>query len=58
MVQLTIGSYCPNCANIERPYYSQYYNNLYQNPCFNCANYPANGGSGVCHCILGTPKIY
>lgn len=25
--------------------------------CENCSNNPANGGNGVCHCILGTPKI-
>lgn len=27
-------------------------------PCANCPNNPINGGSGICHCILGTPKIY
>lgn len=25
--------------------------------CKNCNNHPSNGGSGVCHCILGLPKI-
>lgn len=25
--------------------------------CRCCPNHPNNGGSGVCHCILGTPKI-
>lgn len=25
--------------------------------CINCSNHPSNGGSGICHCTLGTPKI-
>lgn len=25
--------------------------------CQNCSNNPKNGGSGICHCTLGTPKI-
>lgn len=29
----------------------------YQNPCTYCSNNPENGGSGICHCTLGTPKI-
>lgn len=27
------------------------------NPCLTCPNDPRNGGSGVCLCTLGTPKI-
>ena len=27
------------------------------NPCKNCPNDPSNGGSGICHCVLGCPKI-
>ena len=27
------------------------------NPCKNCPNHPDNGGSGICHCILGSPKV-
>lgn len=27
------------------------------NPCKNCSNNPKNGGSGICNCILGLPKI-
>lgn len=30
----------------------------YDSPCSNCSNNPRNGGSGICHCILGTPVIY
>ena len=26
-------------------------------PCDACSNNPKNGGSGICHCILGSPKI-
>ena len=25
--------------------------------CKNCSNHPSNGGSGICHCTLGTPVI-
>lgn len=25
--------------------------------CKHCSNHPTNGGSGICHCILGLPKI-
>lgn len=25
--------------------------------CDNCSNNPKNGGSGVCHCTLGSPII-
>ena len=25
--------------------------------CKHCSNNPRNGGSGICHCTLGTPTI-
>ncbi len=25
--------------------------------CFSCPNNPKNGGDGICHCVLGSPKI-
>ena len=25
--------------------------------CRNCPNHPSNGGSGICHCILGTEPV-
>lgn len=28
-----------------------------QSSCVNCSNNPKNGGSGICHCTLGQPKI-
>ena len=36
----------------------QHSNNLLNDPCIKCSNNPANGGSGICHCILGTQTIY
>ena len=27
------------------------------NPCKNCPNHPDNGGSGICNCTLGLPKV-
>lgn len=29
-----------------------------QSACQHCLNNPINGGSGICHCILGQPIIY
>lgn len=29
-----------------------------ESPCSKCNNNIKNGGSGICHCILGTPVIY
>jgi len=26
--------------------------------CEKCPNHPSNGGSGICHCILGSQVIY
>ena len=26
--------------------------------CKRCSNHLSNSGSGICHCILGIPKIY
>lgn len=26
--------------------------------CRNCPNHPLNGGSGICHCILGQRPVY
>lgn len=35
------------------------YINFYENsPCINCSNNPKNGGSGICHCILGSQITY
>ena len=29
-----------------------------QPACINCSNNPKNGGSGICHCILGGQPVY
>lgn len=29
----------------------------YGNPCNACLNHPKNGGSGICNCSLGGPKV-
>ena len=31
--------------------------NTIPDPCKNCSNHPSNGGSGICNCTLGLPKI-
>lgn len=28
-----------------------------QSACHGCSNHPDNGGSGICNCIIGLPKI-
>lgn len=32
-------------------------NNFAQPVCENCSNNPKNGGSGICHCILGQMQV-
>lgn len=48
--------WCPLIADepITPPVLVQSYDQL---PCIYCPNNPKNGGSGICHCTLGTPKI-
>lgn len=49
----------------ERPYdhiWDMYFDEfedyeLTPNACKTCPNHPKNGGCGICHCTLGTPKI-
>lgn len=43
---------------IERIEFAKSFSNLYPTACKHCSNNPANGGSGVCNCTLGTPTIY
>ena len=31
--------------------------NILPQDCDSCMNNPKNGGSGICHCIIGSPKI-
>ena len=52
---------CPKCGwqhtesteTIRVPYVVS--DSVYPNNCKYCGNNPENGGSGVCHCILGNP---
>lgn len=32
-------------------------NSFMSDACKNCPNHPSNGGTGICHCILGSPVI-
>ena len=34
-----------------------YYRNTLPSSCDNCSNNPKNGGSGICHCILGLSTV-
>lgn len=46
---------CINPAVLRKTYPISYgsFKPQNQNPCQYCSNNPANGGSGICHCILG-----
>lgn len=44
------------------PPYDSYWTTLNVNsyipePCKACPNHPSNGGSGICNCTLGLPKV-
>lgn len=45
-----------NFNNSNTYYYGESFSFSY--PCSWCANNPKNGGTGVCNCTLGTPKVY
>lgn len=61
---------CPKCLDFKKYsdkidykdlyksfYESKTFSNIPKN-CVNCSNHPSNGGSGVCHCILGLQTFY
>ena len=33
-------------------------NSFMSDACKNCPNHPSNGGTGICHYILGTQTVY
>lgn len=62
---------CENCTRYQgnyrtnlkeyNPWWSYQVTTTFSNisePCQNCPNHPSNGGSGICHCILGTKIFY
>lgn len=62
------GWQCPRCGRINAPWVescscqmptyvtTKWYTNV-PSYCQGCSNHPSNGGSGICHCILGGTKI-
>ena len=51
--------YCRSTGCINPNYmYIVFYSNAAPEPCRNCLNNPINGGTGICHCILGNPVRY
>ena len=44
-----------NIFKLTLPYVD---NEFILEPCKSCPNHPSNGGSGICHCMLGTRIRY
>ena len=58
----TVLGYCKTSTCIN-PYYRSKWDwnftpEILPHQCQNCLNNPKNGGSGICHCVLGTKTIY
>lgn len=53
--------YCKTTGCINPVYqqiiFNNHSNNIFPASCVNCKNNPSNGGSGICNCTIGTPKI-
>lgn len=64
------GWICPKCGRVNAPwvmacpcsetktYTTTWATTGVPSACAQCKNNPNNGGSGVCHCTLGTQTIY
>ena len=51
VVQPNTYVYKPTAPTIYWP------NNGIPEACRSCANHPSNGGTGICHCTLGSPSV-
>jgi len=64
------GWICPRCGRVNAPWVAScscngsvfkkintWTESDIPEACRSCSNHPSNGGSGICHCTLGTPKI-
>lgn len=66
---MAYGWVCPRCGRVNAPWASQCgcSGSMFvkintppefkASPCASCSTNPANGGSGNCNCILGTPQV-
>ena len=66
---INYGWVCPRCGRVNAPWASQCgcSGSIFvkintppefkASPCASCSTNPANGGSGNCNCILGTPQV-
>ena len=59
-VNKSSDGYCltTGCINQHYQYTLNNYKLNISNHCKHCPNNPTNGGSGICNCVLGTPKFY
>ena len=49
--------FCPDCGIDLQKNESRSTHDTIPLACKNCLNHPSNGGSGSCHCILGSSTI-